>query len=89
MPHIVPQGTPLMLDASSFANWQFLMKSHVNSSSIELWIIIEDGFHPHDPKNLTRRESMDKQLNATALSIIQKSLTPKDMAHIRAISTAK
>lgn len=36
MPHIVPQGPPPMLDASSFVNWQFLMKSHLSSSSIEL-----------------------------------------------------
>ena len=78
MPHIVPQGPPPMLDASSFANWQFLMRSHVSRSSTELWRIIEDGFKPQDPKNLTRREVVDMQLNATALHMIQRALTPKD-----------
>jgi hypothetical protein len=38
---------------------------------------------------MTRREAVDTQLNATALAMIQKSLTPKDMSHIRTCSTAK
>ena len=39
MPHFSPVGPPPMLDASSFANWQFLMRSHVCSSLTELWRI--------------------------------------------------
>ena len=53
MPHIIPQGAPPMLDTSNFANWQYLMRSHISSSSIELMRIVEDGFSPYDPKKLT------------------------------------
>src|SRR3954468_3219467 len=89
MPHIIPQGAPPMLDTSNFANWQYLMRSHISSSSIELMRIVEDGFSPFDPKLLTRGEVVDKKLNATALGMIQKALTPKDFAHIRQFDTAK
>jgi hypothetical protein len=33
---------------------------------MELWRIIKDGYNVNDPKNLTRRKTMDSQLNATA-----------------------
>jgi hypothetical protein len=36
MPHIVSQGSPPLLDCTSFKNWQFFMQSHVRSSSTEL-----------------------------------------------------
>ena len=52
------------------------MKSHVCSSSIELWRIIEEGLHVGDQTNLTRREVVDSQLNATALHIIQMGVGP-------------
>src|SRR3954463_2499371 len=42
-PHIHNRGDPPKLSASTFSQWQFLMKSHVCSSSIELWKIIENG----------------------------------------------
>ena len=43
-PHINNRGDPPSLSASSsFVQWQFLMTSHVNSSSIELWRIIKTG----------------------------------------------
>lgn len=83
MPHIVSQGAPPPLDSNSFANWQFLMQSHVRSSSTELWRIIKEGFKPHDPENLARREVVDDQLNTTALHMIRLAVTPKDRAHIR------
>ena len=51
--------------------------------------IIEEGYNPVNAKNPTRGELVDKQLNATALSMIQKALTPKDFAHIRPFNTAK
>ena len=89
MPHIVPQGPPPILDSSSFANWQFLMHSHVRSSSTELWRIIKEGYKPRDPSKLTRREVVDDQLNATALHMIHMAVTPKDRAHIRSLETAK
>ena len=65
------------------------MHSHISSSSIELMRIVEEGFSPYDAKKLTRAEVVDKQINATALCMIQKALTPKDFAHIRQFSTAK
>ena len=65
------------------------MKSHVCSSSIELWRIIEEGLHIGDHTNLTRREVVDSQLNATALHMIQLGVGPKDMPHIEHLNTAK
>src|SRR5215216_1644879 len=65
------------------------MKSHVCSSSIELWRIIEYGIHIGDPINLTRIEVVDSQLNATALHMIQLGVGPKDMPHIEHFNTAK
>ncbi|KAK1692593.1 hypothetical protein QYE76_009290 [Lolium multiflorum] len=59
------------------------------SASTELWRIIEEGYSPRDPKNLTRREVMDDQLNATAINMIHMPVTPKDHAHIRSLKTAK
>jgi hypothetical protein len=41
MPHLVSCSPPPPLDASSFANWQDNMRSHINFVSIELWRIIE------------------------------------------------
>src|SRR4051812_48315241 len=65
------------------------MKSHVCSSSIELWKIVENGLHVGDPNNLTRREVVDSQLNATTLHMIQLGLDDKDMAHIQHLNTTK
>ncbi|KAK1607391.1 hypothetical protein QYE76_031064 [Lolium multiflorum] len=62
--------------------------SHVRSA-LELWRIIEEGYSPRDPKNLTRREVVDDQLNATAINMIHMAVTPKDRAHIRSLKTAK
>ena len=62
------------------------MKSHICSSSTQLWKIIRVGFNPN---NLTPREEVDEQLNTTALHIIQQSLTKEYMAHIRKYDTAK
>src|SRR3954470_17980958 len=88
-PHIHNRGDPPKLSASTFSQWQFFMKSHVCSSSIELWKIIENGLHVGNPNNLTRREVVDSQLNATALHMIQLGVGDKDMPHIQHLSTAK
>jgi hypothetical protein len=42
-----------------------------------------------DPNNLTRREVIDSQLNATALHMIQIVVGSKDLPHIQHFSTAK
>ena len=42
--HINNRGDPPKLNPSCFANWQFMMKSHVKGSCSELWRIIEVGF---------------------------------------------
>jgi hypothetical protein len=91
MPHLASCGPPPPLDASSFANWQDNMRSHINFVSIELWRIIEQGFHPtsKDLSNLLPWEQIDKQLNASALHLIHMSLTEKDKAFVRNITSAK
>jgi hypothetical protein len=64
MPHLASCVPPPPLDASSFANWQDNMRSHINFVSIELWKIIEQGFNPtsKDLNNLLPWETIDKQL---------------------------
>ncbi len=91
MPHLASCGPPPPLDASSFANWQDNMRSHINFVSIELWRIIEQGFHPtsKDLNNLQPWEVIDKQLNASALHLIHMSLSEKDKAFVRSITSAK
>jgi hypothetical protein len=42
-----------------------------------------------DPNDLTRREVVDSQLNATALHMIQIIVGSKDLPHIQHFSTAK
>ena len=88
-PHINYHGPPPILDASNFANWQRDMHTHINSSSTELWRVIEEGFICLNPKNPTRREVVDKQLNATALHMIHMAVSAKDKAHISHFSSAK
>jgi hypothetical protein len=80
MPHLASCGPPPPLDASSFANWQDNMRSHINFVSIELWRIIEQGFHPSSKElnNLLPWEIIDKKLNASALHLIHMSLFEKD-----------
>jgi hypothetical protein len=82
---------PPPLDASSFANWQDNMRSDIIFLSIELWRIIEQGFQPtsKDLTNLLPWEQIDKQLNASALHLIHVSLTEKDKALVRNITSAK
>src|SRR3954469_1886699 len=76
-PHIHNRGDPPKLSASTFNQWQFFMKSHVCISSIELWKIIDNGLHVGDPHNLTRREVIDSQLNATSLHTIHLGVRDK------------
>jgi hypothetical protein len=80
MPHLASCGPPPPLDASSFANWQDNMRSHINLISIEFWRIIEQGFHPSSKhlNNLQPWEFIGKQLNASALHLIHMSLSEKD-----------
>jgi hypothetical protein len=84
MPHLASCGPPPPLDASSFANWQDNMRSHINFVSIELWRIIEQGYHPSskDLNNLQPWELIDKQLNASALHLIHMSLSEKDKVFV-------
>jgi hypothetical protein len=88
-PHINNRGDPPKLDALNFGQWQYQMISHMRSSCIELWRIVEEGFKAVDPNNLTRREVVDSQLNATALHMIQIAVGSKDLPHIQHFSTAK
>ena len=54
-----------------------------------MWKIVEEGFKANNPHNLTRREVVDSQLNATALYMIQQVVGEKEMPHIEDITTAK
>jgi hypothetical protein len=65
------------------------MKSHINSSSIELWRIIQEGYKVVDPNNLSRREVAEKQLNASALHMIELAVGESGLHHIQNVSTAK
>jgi hypothetical protein len=91
MPHLASCGPPPPLDAFSFVNWQDNMRSHINFVSIELWRIIEQGFHPtsKDLNNLLSWEQIDKQLNASALHLIHMAITEKDKVFVRNITSAK
>src|SRR3954462_10193359 len=86
-PRVYNRGDPPKLEESAtFAQWQSLMRTHVHNSCIELWNIIEHGLFIGDPTNLTRREIVNSQLNATALHMIQQGLGTKDYPHIEHLS---
>ena len=80
-PHINNIGVPPKIDASSFSQWQYLMRTYLRSSCNELWRIVQNGFKPFDANNLTRREVVDAQLDATALLILQQAVGPKELPH--------
>jgi hypothetical protein len=61
----------------------------MRSSCIKLWRIVEEGFKAMDPNNMTRREVVDSQLNATTLHMIQIVVGSKDLSHIQHFSTTK
>jgi hypothetical protein len=65
------------------------MKSHISGSSTHLWRVIQNGFAPHDPLNLTKRGEVAEQLNATAKHLIQQAMSDTHVAHINNLSTAK
>ena len=52
--HINNRGEPPRFNPSCFSNWQFFMRSHVKSTSSELWRIIEVGSKAVNPTNMTR-----------------------------------
>jgi hypothetical protein len=88
-PHINNRGDPPKLDALNFGQWKYQMISHMRSSCIELWRIVEEGFKAVDPNNMKRREMVDSQLNPTALHMIQVAVGSKDLPQIQHFSTAK
>ena len=89
-PHINNIGVPPKIDASySFSQWQYLMRNYLRSSCIELWRVVQKGYKPFDPDNLTRREVVDAQLDSTALLILQQAVGPKELPHIQKYDTAK
>jgi hypothetical protein len=91
MPHLSTCGPPPPVDASSIANWQDNMRSHINIVSTELWRITEQGFNPtsKDLNNLLPWEHIDKQLNASSLHLIHMSLLEKDKPFVRSITSAR
>src|SRR4051794_32867258 len=89
MPHTSMHSSPPKINTTNFSLWQFLMESRMKSCSVEVWNIIDRGFSPVFPSDLTRNEVVDCQLNATALNIIQNAMSLKELAHIRSSRTAK
>ena len=88
-PRLNPVGPPPKLVKGDFANWVFSIKSHLNHSSTNLWRIIEQGYYPHDPSNLTPREDADNQYNHSALFILQSTVPPEDLPHLRPFTLSK
>ena len=88
-PRLKPVGPPPKLVKGDFANWVFSIKSHLNHNSTNLWRIIEEGYYPHDPSNLTPREDADNQYNHSALFILQSAVPPEDLPHLRPFTLAK
>ena len=82
-PHLNSVGPPpKFIKNSDFATWVFRFKRHINHCSTNLWRIIEQGFYPYDPDNMTPRETADHQFNESALCILQDSIPPEDIAHL-------
>ena len=88
-PRINPVGPPPPLKANAFAKWKLDMESHIRSASTQLWWIVVNGFNPKDPMNLTPREAVDDQLNATAHNILRTAVTDDYSDSIALLKTAK
>ena len=73
---------PKIVKNEEFDSWVYRFKRHLNHVNTNLWRIIEEGFHPHDPSNFTHGEAVDNQFNENALFIIQESILPKDLPHL-------
>jgi hypothetical protein len=65
------------------------MKYYLNSSSIELWRIVMEGYMANNPNNLTHREVVDCQLNPTALYMMQQAIGEDDRPYIENATTTK
>ena len=78
--HVGPP--PKFVRNEDFGSWVYCFIHHLNHSSTNLWRIIEQGFYPHDPSNLTPREAADHQFNESALFIIQDAIPPEDILHL-------
>ena len=88
-PRINLVGPPPPLKANAFAKWKLDMESHMRSASTQLWSIVVNGFNPKDPMNLTPREAVDDQLNATAHHMLRTAVTDDYSDSIALLKTAK
>ena len=88
-PHIANMGPPPKLDPKDFPNWQYSMRSDMSSCCVFLIDVLEQGFTPQDPCNMTGNEKANHQLNATAMHMIQTAVGPTYTTHIRMCTTAK
>jgi hypothetical protein len=88
-PRINQRGDPPELTPNDFSLWQTKMKSYLNSSSIELRMIVMEGYKPNNPNNLSHREVVDCQLNAIDLYMIQQAVGEDDRPYIEKATTAK
>ena len=85
--HVGPP--PKIVKNEDFDSWVYRFKRHLNHANTNLWRIIEEGFHPHDPRNFTPREAANNQFNENALFIIQDAIPPEDLPHLRPFALAK
>lgn len=89
LPHINNLGKPPLVDRARFTNWKASMKSHMCSSSMQIWRVVEKGFYPKDLENLTSSEVIDQQLDANAMHMLENAMVNEGVEHIRALPNAK
>ena len=65
------------------------MHNYLRYTNDEILDILEHGYHPDDPKNLTPRETYDKHLNDTAIMCIRKGTNDKQQRPYIHITSAK
>ena len=81
-PHVNNLGAPPLVDRTRFTNWKASMKSYVCSSSMQIWRIIEMGYSPKDPKNLSSSDLIDQQLNAHAMHMLERAMANEGVEQI-------
>ena len=83
-------GEPPVLDKKAdFSMWRVAMQDHLRFANDEMMAILEDGYNPVDPKNLTPREIYNRHLNDTAIMFLRKGMSEKQRRPFIHITSAK
>ena len=89
-PKYNPGGKPPLLDdTADFSLWRVGMQDHLRFANDEMLEILENGYNPVNPKNLTPGEAYDKHLNDTATMLIRKGMSDKQKRPYIHITNAK